>query len=373
MLSKFIVCRERFRMYSVYGYKAEDDFDHKIEFGNYWHHAKETWRAGEDWKAAVQKHKHYLMSCYPAKADEIEKWAYIASGVFKVWLSSPRKLKSERQILQEVAFKVPYTLPSGRKVYMRGKYDSIYAQGKNLYIEDDKSKGFIDDEGISATLDGVLQMGFYHTAARVSLIPGTATVPTVLNCTPDQTIQLPKSKTPYKFAGTRYNIVRRPLAEKNPIRPRKAETAKQFYDRAIQQVKGNPDYYFIPKTLELPESKLKRFQQRILHPWLESLCDWWTWIKVNPDDPWSPQSSTDYLLACSPDDPEQQEIARKLGNTMDKISDSPLHNSIHYQTPWGVFNSLFGGFRGDYFTLLTRGSDNGLKKVSTLFPELQED
>jgi hypothetical protein len=283
---------------------------------------------------------------YPHLIAEIDKWAYIVIGQFKVWLSlHPQRISKFTEVLREQSFRVPYTLPSGRTIILRGKYDSIVllkAKGL-LRVEDHKTKGYLDEEGTAATLFGNLQMMLYHTAARASLV-STGDHPGIYNLDNIGEAELPRVKSPYKLDGTIFNVVRRPLAEKSPIRQRKSETEIQFYDRVIKDCKERPHYYFKTMNAPIGESQMKKFQRTMLDPILESLCDWWEWIQHDPFDPWSPRYA-------------------------DSV-EGPSHNSIHWQTPWGMFNSMFGGFRGDYYELLTRGTDRNLIRVPSLFPEL---
>jgi hypothetical protein len=302
-----------------------------------WHEVKEAYRQGRDWKEALSAYKLNLQGENPASADEIEKWAYLCAGQFMVWLKQPlppQRIKSV-QICTEDSFRVPYTLPSGRTVYLRGKYDSISLAAPALYIEDDKTKGKIDVKGIGDTMFGNLQMGLYHAAARQSLIKADDGNYHLTGLDKRGFVVLPKTaKRPY-FVGTKYHIIKRPLSEHYPIKQRVKETSKEFWNRVIQDIASNPNDYFIPMVAMLTETQLDAFKLKILNPWLEALCDWWEYMVSTNYDPWSAPTS-----------------------------------SIHLQTPWNVYNSLFGGFRGDYFDYLSKGHEGSLVRVKTLFPEL---
>lgn len=349
LLCKFIVCRERFRLQVIEGYREEDAFDSAIEYGQMWHEVKEAYRTGRDWKKSLGDYREKLWARYPASIGEINNWAYICAGQFMAWLSrprpavTPRRIK-EQQLCTEDSFRVPYTLPSGRKLIFRGKYDSILLADKNaLYIEDDKSKGKIDEVGITNTLFGNLQMGLYHTAAKESLTKGADGKWRIHNLDKRGSVELPATATRPYLAGTRYQIVRRPLAEYYPpVKQKKTETQKEFGDRVIQHIADNTDYYFMTMQSMMSESGLHKFQQTILHPWCEALLDWWEYMESVNFDPWT---------SC----PVEQK------------------NSLHFQTPWGVYNSLFGGFKGDFFDYLTKGTDRALIKIHTLFPELESE
>jgi hypothetical protein len=348
LLANYITCKERFRLKVIEGLHEEDEFDYTIEFGQMWHEIKEAYRTKRDWKKSLGDYRDKLWAKYPANIAEINKWAYICAGQFMVWLNRPRPAVTpqrvkEHQLITEDTFRVEYILPSGRPIIFRGKYDSILLAGNSLYIEDDKSKGYIDELAISGTLLGNLQMGVYHTAARQSLQQDDKGKYRIYGLTKRGSVEVPASATKPYFAGTRYQVVRRPLNEKfPPVRQKSKETDKEFWDRLIQHIAGNYDYYFKTMPAMMSTSALNSFKLKILHPICEELLDWWDFMVECKFDPWtSPHGSH--------------------------------NNRLHYQTPWGVYNSLFGGFRGDFFEYLTKGSDRALVKLQTLFPELESD
>lgn len=344
MLAKFMVCRERFRLRVVEGLHEIPEWDHKIEFGSMWHACAETHACGKPWKPALVAYCLKLKQDYPESLDDIEKYQYLCEKQFEVYLQGQRarpQRKLDTDILQEQAFYYPYELPSGRKVILRGKYDAIIQGSRNqLYVEDHKTKGYVDTTRTAETLFGNLQMMLYHVVARGSIVDYGG-VKCLGNLQFSEPIPLSGNYRNYKFVGTRYNVVRRPLAEKQPIRQKKSETYKQFLNRAIQLVKDNYDHYFIPMSMEISDHHVLRFRQRILDPWLEALCDWWTYISGDPFNPWQPPL--------------------------------PAANTVHYQTPWGVFNPLFGGFEGEFYHLLAKNTYRQTYRVTNLFPELEPE
>ena len=49
LLSRFLVCRERFRILVVDGLKPVDQFSSRIEYGQMWHLCEENLAAGNDY------------------------------------------------------------------------------------------------------------------------------------------------------------------------------------------------------------------------------------------------------------------------------------------------------------------------------------
>jgi hypothetical protein len=87
---------------------------------------------------------------------------------------------------------------------------------------------------------------------------------------------------------------------------------------------------------------VERFKTRCLNPLLEQLVDWWGWVKHLHEDPFTSRYPTT--------DPQK----------------------IHWQHPFGVYNVLDEGGSSDLDEYLDTGSEVGLKRVETLFPELDQ-
>ena len=49
----------------------------------------------------------------------------------------------------------------------------------------------------------------------------------------------------------------------------------------------------------------------------------------------------------------------------------PWKSPYHFRRPFGIYDGLAAGRRGDFFNLLTSGSHTGLRQRSTAFPELE--
>ena len=379
LLSRFLCCRERFRLRVVEGLVEDEGFNHTIEFGSIWHAGEEAFARKNDWAQAMANYTSVLFQKYPTDEKEIAKWYSIAKAQFPIYIDYWRHHPDQRRrrpVLEEAAFRVPYLLPSGRKVILRGKFDCVLLLGNSLYLQENKTKGTIDEEGIQKTVAQNLQTMLYQIALRQSL-QHIATagqndwfITNICGSRPHESIlcELTPFRSPkrgYKIGGVIYNVVRRPLADRFAIKQRKSETLPQFYKRLASVIKGKPDYFFHRWNVGLQQSDINRFRQRVFDPILEQLCDWWEWVSVDPFDPWTPrmlfrvQGSNEWKLAM-------------VSNT----HKTPLpRNQTHFQAPWGVYNSLAGGFRGDYFDLLTSEGrrTSGLRKIDNLYPELTSE
>jgi len=330
LLSKFLVCRERFRLKVIEGLDESMGFNHAIEFGSMWHEAEEAHAGGKPWRPAAQKYMDYLRSEHPAADIGIRKTYELVKLAFPLYVKHwQKKGKGIKRIpvLEEEVFNVPYELPSGRTIILKGKFDCVFRKKKSVWLQENKTKGRIDEAGLTATLDQNLQTMLYQIALRTAQKLGL----------------FPFDKGDIgRIKGVLYNVVRRPLGDQHAIRQKKSETEKQFYQRVAAQIKADPNHYFMRWDVNLFPREIMQFQERVFDPIMEQLCDWWEWVSQNPFDPWSLQTSSEYA------------------------------NNIHWQAPWGIYNSMFGGFRGDYFEYLTTNKRSSLQKIDNLFPELEE-
>ena len=138
--------------------------------------------------------------------------------------------------------------------------------------------------------------------------------------------------------GIRYNVIQRPLSGgKGSIVRHKAkgnkpaETYEHYYNRLTEIIKESPKSFFARWNAEVASKDLERYEERFLKPILEQLCDWYKWA-VNPD--WT-------------------------------------ENTVHYMTPFGIYNILAEGGSTDLDEYLLTGSDVGLHRPEKLFRELQ--
>ena len=375
LLSRFLVCPHRFWLKTVLGLTDEDEFNHSIEYGNLWHVAEEWHGRGKPYELGLRKYRDQLLERYPDNEEAIDKWYSICCHQFAIYLRYLKTIPGVhkyKSIADERTFRVPYMLPSGRTIILRGKFDRIfYTKAPNtniIYCQENKSKGEIDVEGIQKTVAENLQTMLYQVALRKALVRETQ-YSTTRKTTGNpyvtgvkykivlgegggtSSITLPNNNKSWKIAGVLYNIVRRPLADRFAIKQREgrtiklpngtttkkgAETPKQFYARVAKLIEQDPSYYFVRMLVQLDEQDMESFCQRTFHPIMERLCDWWDYISKDPFNPWR-----------------------------DCVSP-------HFQAPWGVYNGMYGGFRGDYFEYLTSNArdTSGLTKAKTLFPEL---
>lgn len=191
LLGRFLSCRERFRLKVVEGLQANEGFNPRLEYGNMWHVCEEALAENlprvmhqgkwmERWECELIGYCKTLCWRYPLDQSKIEHWYSLCKAFFplyvKHWAEHP-DVKERMPLLQEETFKVPYKLPSGRTVYLRGKWDAVDLIGKGkaagVYIQENKTKSSIDAQKIMRTLKFDLQTMLYMAALQATLEKAT--------------------------------------------------------------------------------------------------------------------------------------------------------------------------------------------------------
>lgn len=361
MLVRFLSCRERFRLKYVLGLEPHDRWNHRLGYGNMWHVCEEAFSSdNDDGTGASVKLMLYVneqITKYPLQRDEIIKWYSVCRVQFpeyvKYWAEHPDVLGRE-PLLQEAKFDVPYELPSGRVVRLRGKWDSVdlieaYTDERGnhtprgIWLQENKTKGDVDKMQIERQLKFDLQTMLYLIALK--------------EWQHDHCEDAPDSDPAYNpILGVRYNVVRRPLSGgKGSIRPHAAkfaggklkipeETPEQFYERLRKDyIEAEPDYWFFRPRAEVSERDYEVFRDECLDPLLEQVC-WW------------------YDQITDPDGVKERVVKYGCG-----MSIPPMN----YRTPFGVYSALEEGGATEYDAFLATGSEAGLRRVNELFPELK--
>lgn len=351
MLVNFLSCRDRFRLKNVVGLYPMDRWNHRPGYGSMWHVCEEALARDEDWATPLDHYVSALEQQYPLQREEINKWHNVCHVQFpeyvRHWTDHP-DVRNRDPLLQEQVFDVPYTLPSGRVVRLRGKWDSVdlidthtdndgVQWPKGIWLQENKTKGDIDKAQVERQLTFDLQTMMYLVAMYEAKGIGT----------PDQ---VPKWTRNYNhpILGVRYNVIRRPLSGgKGNISPHKAkrtktkytpaETDEHFYGRLRDDyIAKEPDYWFFRVRASISHRDIQVFKDTCLDPLLDHLCWWYEEVTGRE----TPPGLTKYP-------------------------------PTHYRTPFGVWSALEEGGSTEYDHCLATGSEVGLRRVHELFTELK--
>ncbi len=339
LLGDFLECRERFRLKVVEGLALPDSFQHRREYGNMWHVCEEYNSQGQAWEGALALHCRDLCKRYRTQQEQIQHWYEVCKLQFpiylKYWAKHPDE-KARTPVMQEQTFKVPYQLPSGRTVLLRGKWDAVDLIGKGktagVYLQENKTKGEIEEEQLKRQLSFDLQTMFYLVALAedscVLVQDGRVRWPAIAS----GSLKVPSIR------GVRYNVVRRPLSGGiDSIKQCKGESKEDFYKRLAERIADHPQHYFMRWKVEVSQADIERFKHEFLNPILEQLCDWWAFITNE-------------------------------SNLADPFRSS--YQGIHWRTPYGAYSALVEGRTTEFDEYLATGSTVGLVRTDNLFPEL---
>lgn len=341
MLSRWLVCRERFRVRALEGWRSVEGFNHRIEYGQMWHTCEEALAAGRDWDAALLGYCTGLATIYPLNVEQIDHWYNVCKKQFPVyvdfWAQHP-DVVNRQPILQEQVFDVPYDLPSGRRVRLRGKWDSVDLIGAGIYLQENKTKSEINENEIRRQLTFDLQTMMYLVAL---------TQDTGIDAL-EEIKQWDGKKLTVPISGVRYNVIRRPLSGgKGSIvrhKPSKSnpngESKEDYYNRLAEYIVNEPETYFARWSFQVHDIDIKRFCKECLNPILETLCVWYD-VVANRE--------TGHLVAPNA---------------------FTVRDMMNWRHPFGVWNSIDETGSSDLDEYLATGSTVGLERVDTLFREL---
>lgn len=364
LLSRFLVCRHRFWIRTIKGLKQDEGFDYKMEYGNAWHYCEELLAANRTMGMILGGLKTYcieLAKRFPQSSAEVVKLYNSCKVQFPIYVeywSKSGDVKKRKPVYQEEVFDEPYTLPDGRVIRLRGKWDAVdlLTNPKKVlgyYGQENKSKSDIQVEQLIRQLPFDLQSMLYIVTMRLHFAK--------------------IEKKPKPVHGIRYNVIRRPLSGfKYNIKQRKGmgkakkgeETSEQFYTRlgevireASFDAKGKPKEhsdFFVRFTVDVTAQDVENFKKMVLNPVLTQLADWWDSIQGNPFDPWTMKRSHDDMVNDAPG----------LGATT-------RPNSHHWMFPSGVYNPALEGRAAAVDEMIQTGNERGFGRTENLFNELE--
>lgn len=337
LLSRFLSCRERFRVLAIEGLRPTDHFSPPLDFGSMWHICEEVFAKTpavdsrefsdgtyKSWGQALKAHCQGLLQKYPFDREQITHWYDICAALFpeytKYWASHP-DVNGRTPLLQEQVFDVRYKLPSGRFVRLRGKWDSVdllpahVESGRRwpvgVWLKENKTKSTIEPAKIAQQLAFDLQTGLYV----VALYDG------------DWRDGPGRHITDAPVLGICYNVVRRSAHK----------SVKSMLVKVGSDLQSNrAGEWFSRWKVGISSQDIERFKHQCLAPILESLLDWYD---------------------------------KQMGKCHQQLP-IDYHTPTNWRTPY-FYNPLAEGGSGEVDRYLNDGSRAGLQRVTTLFPELE--
>ena len=262
-LAEFLQCRESARLSYVEGWSQKGLIE-ALEFGSAIHKCLEAAASGDphNYDRVLNLHrKERLPYLQPGVIHDFDRIMDMARIVFPryyaYWLA---KGGMEHQpdatfLSSEEKFEIPYTLPDGRIINIRGRFDAVLNYKGQIWLMEDKTKSVVDDR-ITDYLPHDLQTMLYcHAIKQVY----------------GQTV-----------SGILYNVIRRP-----GLRLGKKETVPELLTRIQQDVGERPEHYYLRWMVALAPDDVANWSSRVLTPVLNQVCLWWDEVSQNPFDPWS--------------------------------------------------------------------------------------
>lgn len=323
MLSRFLCCRERFRVQYVLGWKPADAFNPAVDYGNMWHVAEEATSAGKPWQPPTLEYAKSLAKKYPMQQQAVADWHAKLVAQYPMYLeywSKHPDVVDRVPLGQETVFDVKYKLPSGRTVRLRGKRDGEDLIGKpgsaGVWLQENKTKSSIDQQKIHRQMGFDLQTMLYVLTLR----------------TEDFWDRRGGRKDRVEVKGVRYNVIRR-----------SAHKSVESMVKKIQEdyAENRAGEWFSRWQVSISDQDVDRFRRECLDPILDCLCSWYTHVTNEGDvfdEPFSVDGRQTY---------------------------------IHWRHPFGVRNILDEGGFSDLDEYLATGSTVGLVRSDELFPELK--
>lgn len=342
MLTRFLTCRERFRINYIEGIKPVERFNHRTDYGTMWHLCEEHLARAGDWMVHLTNYCNQLVRKFPLDQENILHWYNVCRTQFPIYVEHWRRhddVKKRKPLEQEQVFDVPYKLPSGKVVRLRGKRDGADLIDGGGWLFETKTKGDVDVQQIQRQLTFDLQTMMYLTVLEFDeefwqrmreKFPG-------------------KGRRPFKVQGVRYNVVRRPLSGgKGTIvrhKPTKSnpqgESWDDYYKRVEQVIRENPDHFFARWKTEVLSSDIDRFRRECLDPILENLCHWYDHVT---------------------DEVQIEQGIFGIGGAVDICP--------HWRHPFGAVNTIDEYGASDVDEYINNRSMTGLRRVNTMFEEL---
>jgi len=340
LLSRFINCRERFRLYTVEGVREEHGGKESMHFGTYFHELLELYALHPRLSATgiIRKSKKGSLLTKDTKD--------IANLIFEMYVLNYGECNYE-YVLAEQEFKVPYKLPNGHTINLVGKTDEVLKSPDNdgtLWVQENKTKEKINAEKIESGIYFDIQSLMYCICMEKLL------------------------KRP--VTGIVYNIIRKPSYSNKAVKMNKpeleewvkkhpkskaknrTETQAETLERLRDDIEKTPGHFFMRWELPLPPGHIVKWRTEVFDPLLMQLWMWWESIKHDPFSPWTT-------------------AAKNVGVTEAAFGpDKMIPNPHHWLKPFGVYDPLTTG-KGDFFNLITRNNKVGLTYGNPPFAELE--
>jgi hypothetical protein len=313
MISKFVQCPYRFYLYAILGLKDNSELHPNLIWGDVFHKGLEHYIKTRNINNSVVAMHDYLATKYPQAPSTYDK---TTKGL--LWKFSLSTYEGEWDT--EIAFAIPVTLPSGRKVLVRGKKDALCIDHPQYgrCLGEHKCKGWIDPAQVRREIKQDRQLNVYMYLHHIEWVNYDL-------------ILIPEAQ---KYLPARsYNESPAEWIQKLFIGPCASYNGKFPINQNVHE-------WIHSSTYHLPREEQEAYWNFTIFPELERMCRFWDHVNQPGFDPDNP----DY------------------------------YNEVFYRAPVRQFNGSFTqNFECDYYKHLIGEEDLcDLLPVSSLYSELED-
>lgn len=265
-LDEFQHCREQARLSYVVGY-TQVAMVEAFEYGNcihacleaYGNANREVFNHNEVLNAYRDKRRKTLTSAEAQELNRIVETARLVWPAYLKWWTTKKGMETLPDcefVSLEEDFKFPHTLPNGREIILRGRFDGILRYQGQLWLMENKTKSVVDERIADYLPHDMQTMMYCHCIEQ---------------------------KYGEPVAGILYNVVRRPglrYAAKDP-------SLSNLLQRIAADLAERPEFYFLRWNVYLAPDDISKWVDRVLNPILRNVILWWEEIESDPFNPWS--------------------------------------------------------------------------------------
>lgn len=223
--------------------------------------------------AAARKHVKSLGPLPPTQEEDVTFMVAKVRETIKLYNDHYAKEHAKwKWVARELAFNVPFKYqhwipyeldkygeiesggPLDVKIPIRGRFDGIYEESKRLKLLETKTKGRVDEMGITETLGTDIQTQLYLWAAKK-----------VLN---------------KELLGVKYDVIKT-----SALKLGKTETKKQHLARMVADIQSRPKEYFMRWDVTMKPGECDQWAETWLTRVIGQIVEWWESIKGDLNNP----------------------------------------------------------------------------------------
>lgn len=268
LLQKFTGCKDRFHKHVMLGLR-ETGRKEAMEYGSIFHKLLEigTLLGKNNSRLNILKQANIAFKNKEIESNDLILTAVSQYFEYVKWEQDKPKYKyiaaepvfRENYELPVISFnpceEINIRIPKGVVIPLRGRIDEVLEINGKMWIQENKTKGQINESFLIDTIPSNIQVMFYAVCSQLKY---------GRNC-----------------HGVIYNVIRKPA-----LRQRQTESTEDFLQRIKEDIEQQPDHYFKRYSYEFQKGQIDKWIKEELNPLLVHVYLWYKSICKNPTDPW---------------------------------------------------------------------------------------